>query len=358
MAFSYKCQGTLGLCAIAAWLHQRRLVAALMLACAAVEAPHIVASVGVGAGSLMLLGMARRDRPSFTTGLSIVALLLGTWATVKLAGGSFPKSSGQALFSITTATFTESVRNGALDLALAALLGLITLPGLVHLIRARDAEATPEMRSLGWIALLAGFSAMVALQLMLANPDSFHISTLAQSMIIMPAGLWGLVRLIEVDTRQRRPLWIMLAAVSVIMGLPSVLAPVRMDKPERWTMADIGKVREALRGEPFGYISTKDRRWWLPKHAFLASLLDSRCIRLNPLQDRTRLSEFYGESAPYCLTPRLPGETEDTWMQRFMATLGIDHLIETPDDPLPEAWLNRCELILESGGLRLYKVVH
>jgi hypothetical protein len=45
-------------------------------------------------------------------------------------------------------------------------------------------------------------------------------------------------------------------------------------------------------------------------------------------------------------------------MQRFMATLGIDHLIETPDDPLPEAWLNRCELILESGGLRLYKVVH
>ncbi len=356
VAFSYKYLAALAMTSIAAWLHGRWLAAGLMLFFAAVEAPHIVAAIGTASGTAMIIGMVLRRPALWKPTMAIVALLLFTWAMVPLFGGAFPKSPSQPLLSLPLAELLIIIQHFCTDLGLTFVLSLVTLPGLLHLIRTRDHDVSPEVRVLAWMALLGGGAACVVLQLMRSNPDSFHAMTLTQSLLVLPTSFWGLVRLIQTDQRQRRPLWIMLASVSVVMGIPTILGPVMIDEAEPWKTKDISIIRAQLAGRPFGYVAQEDRRWWLPKHAFLGALLEARCIRLNPLSDRTQLGQFYGERAPFHLLPRSEGESDDDWSRRFMVRLGIRDLIEAPNDPLPQAWKDQCQVLVSSGGLTLYSL--
>ena len=72
MAFSYKFEGVLAMAAMAAWLAGKRPVAAAMLFFAALSAPHIVASLGVAAGPLVVMGVVLRKKPMWRTGGAIM----------------------------------------------------------------------------------------------------------------------------------------------------------------------------------------------------------------------------------------------------------------------------------------------
>lgn len=353
MAFSYKYEGALALAALAAWLAGRRSVAAAMLFFAAMSAPHVVASVGVAAGPLMVLGVVLRKKAMWQTGGAIVALLIAAWAMTSLLGASFPKGDGQAIVAF---DLVKAGKGLAIDLMLTLIFGLLLLPGHLHLIRSKDDELRPEIRLLGWLAVLAGIGASVGLQVLRNNPDCFHVMTLAQALIVMPVGLWGLVRMAIMGSLRVRVISGALAAMTVAMGLQTVLNPFAPDPDSIWSRGELATLQKALHGQPFGYMTDKDRGWWISKHALLASTLGARSVRINPLDSDRGRTSFYGNKAPFQLVPALPDESLPQWCLRFMAKLGIRHLIETRADPLPQGLKDICRKVASIEGIDLYEL--
>lgn len=353
MAFSYKYEGVLALAALAAWLAGKRPMAAAMLFFAALSAPHIVASVGVAAGPLMVLGVVLRKKAMWQTGGAIVALLIGAWAMTALLGASFPKGEGQAIVAFDLAKAGKGL---ATDLLLTVVLGLLMLPGHLHLIRSDDDELRPEIRLLGWLALLSGFGASVGLQFLRSNPDCFHVMTLAQALIVMPVGLWGLVRMAITGGQRARLIGGALSAITVVMGLQTVLNPFAPDPDSIWTKGELATLQKALHGRPFGYMTGKDRGWWISKHALLASAVGTRCVRINPLDSDHGRTGFYGNAAPFQLVPTVDNESLPQWCLRFMAKLGVRHLVETRADPLPQGLKDSCHKVVSIEGIDLYEL--
>ena len=353
MAFSYKYEGALALAALAAWLAGKRPVAAAMLFFAAMSAPHIVASVGVAAGPLMVLGVVLRKKAMWQTGGAIVVVLIAAWAMTTLLGASFPKGEGQAIVAFDLAKAGKGL---AIDLMLTLVFGLLMLPGHLHLIRSQDDELRPEIRLLGWLALLAGLGASVGLQFLRNNPDCFHVMTLAQALIIMPVGLWGLVRMAIVGSQRVRIISGALAVTTVAMGLQTVLNPFAPDPDSIWTKRDLATLQKVLHGQPFGYMTNKDRGWWISKDALLASVLGTRSVRINPLDSDHGRTGFYGNAAPFQLVPAVPDESLPQWCLRFMAKMGVRHLIETRADPLPQGLKDSCRKVASIEGIDLYEL--
>lgn len=353
MAFSYKYEGALALAAMAAWLAGRRPLAVAMLFFAALSAPHVVASVGVAAGPLMVLGLVLRRKSMWQTGGVIVLVLLTAWAAVAFLGASFPKGEGQSIMSLDLA---QAGKGLATDLMLTVVFGVLMLPGHLHLIRSQDEELRPEVRLLGWLSVLAGGGACVALQLLRRNPDCFHVMTLAQALIVMPVGLWGLVRMAIVGKHRVRLTSLVLASAAVLMGLQTVLSPFAPDPDSIWTKSDLARLQKVLNGQPFGYMTGKDRGWWISKHGLLASALGTRCVRINPFESDHGRTGFYGNEAPFKLVPAGENESLSQWCTRFMARLGVRHLIETHADPLPPGLKETCRKVASIEGIDLYEL--
>lgn len=354
-ALAYKYEGVLGLASMGLWLQGRWRAAAMMLFLAALAAPHIVASVGVGAAPLLMLGLVLRRKSLWLPAAVMLACLLGAWCAIALTGGAFPRGSGNALLKLDTAAIAGVASGFGKDLFLTMVLGALTLPGILHLIRAKE-PGTEPLNLIGWLALLAGVGASGALQLMKNNPDRFHVMTLAQALIVMPVSLWGLVRMVTLREGGLRWIALVLALVSVAMGVDTMFSYRKIDTVAPWTADDLATLREKLQGRPFGYMTMTDRGWWISKHGFLASLLGSRCARVNPLPGSHEHSAFYGETAPFRSLPPLEKESMPAWCVRFMAARGIHHLAETADDPLPPPLKSQCQKLAQAGGITLYEL--
>ena len=148
----------------------------------------------------------------------------------------------------------------------------------------------------------------------------------------------------------------MLAGTAVLMGLQTVLSPFAPDPDSIWSKSDLARLHKALDGQPFGYMTGKDRGWWISKHGLLASAIGTRCVRINPLESDHGRTAFYGNEAPFRLVPPVQNESVPQWCLRFMAKIGVRHLIETRADPLPPGLKKICQKVASIEGIDLYEL--
>lgn len=359
LAVPYKYEGAAALAGLAAWLQGRHLAAVLLVFAAALGTPHVVATAAVSAGPLIVAGVLLRRRDWWQPALVLLALALGSWVVAILAGASFPKAEGQQLLAVGGQSAMSVLRAGAVDLLLTCGFGALSLCGLWHLASRRPDDPADRRASFAGALAVCGLTgAVLALQLMRHMPDSFHVMTLTQALLVMPLGFLGLVRWYLTRTPGlARHAVLAVAVVSLASGVDGLLRPVFDGASAAWTTHDVSVIRDELKGRPVGYLSANDRGWWISKHAFLGSVLESRVVRINPDQARKGYaSGFYGAVAPFVIVPPLPGEPLPAWCDRYMEKLGIECLIETATDPLPHSLRKRCTLITHSGPLNLYRV--
>jgi hypothetical protein len=133
--------------------------------------------------------------------------------------------------------------------------------------------------------------------------------------------------------------------------------PAVSRRQEPWNLQSLAEVRELTQGRPVGYFSKADRNWWISKHGLLGGLLESRILRLNPLDERQ--SSHFSEAAykiPFEWLP--PGKDEGTsaWALRLAKKLGIRHIVETWEDKLPRRVREQCRPVWAGPGLMLYEL--
>jgi len=360
LVFPYKYEGVLALSALGAWLCGRNVAAVLMLFLASCSAPHTVAAAGVACAPLIVIGLVRRDARCWRTGVLATATVLCAWALVSLAfGAGIPKGEGQSLFAINLGEITQALRFGTVDSLVAFSVGIISLIGVLHLVRVPDTEDenAARIRLLGWMALGGVVGSSIALQMLHRMADRFHVVVLVHSLLVLPAGMWGLVRMMNTRRDWTRHTALALAVASLLMGVHDILLPVVKNKTTVWTQADVSAIKDELRGRPVGYFAKGDRGWWIPKNSLLGGLLESRIMRLNPLDESgSAHSRFYGSQAPFRLLP--PGKDEPVyaWSLRYAEKIGVRHVIETWEDRLPKSVRARARPIVSAAGLMLYEL--
>ena len=357
--FSYKFEGVLMLATLAAWLERRTLIAVLLLFCAGVSAPHTFGALGAMAGTLGFIGLVLKRPALWKTAGTIIAVLLAAWAMVTLVFGcGMPKAEGQHLLSLNLETLRRCLRAAVIDSTIGLLIGALSLPGILHLVRCRDERATEESRTLGWIALSALIGSYAAYSFLSTMVDRFHFITLAQAVLVLPVGLWGAARMVWWGTASwQRWSGIALIVVTTSMGIHDVLWLRATDTRLPYTQSNVRALREVLRGQPFGFFSSNDRQWWIPKHTVIASLLESRCVRLNELESKDAYSRYYGADLMHQLVPRQAHQSSEAWSLRLAARLEVKHLLELPSDPLPAAMNPFVKEVAKAGDLRLFEIL-
>lgn len=355
--FSYKFEGVLVLATIAAW-HQRKIsLAVLLLFCAGISAPHTVGALGAMAGTLGVIGLLTKQRALWQTSAVMVATLLSAWAVIHFGfGGGLPKAEGQSMVQWNLDDLRRSARAALIDTGIGLIVGALSLPGILHLIRARDAQATQETRTLGWMALTGIAGTYAAYSLMHSMADRFHFVLLVQAVLVLPAGIWGLARMAAIHGGAWRVSSGVVLILSTAMGIHDLVWLRKADRRAEWKRNDVAAIRSALQGQPFGYFADSDRQWWIPKQTILASLLEARCIRLNELPGRDSYTRYYGADLLHELVPRQPPESAETWSRRFAARLGIQHVLEIAPDTVPPAMQPYVKEVIRSGGLRLLEL--
>lgn len=358
LTLPYKFEGILVFTSLALWQSQRSALALGMIYVAACSAPHTVAVVGVSAAPLALLGLLRRDASMFKTGALSVTTALAGWATVHfIFQASLPLNTGNGVSLITVQKLFDAVKFGALDSVVTLLLSAILMVGVFFLIRGKTPKSTHQTKMLGWLSLCGLAGACVALHAM-TLADRFHVVLMTHALLVMPVGACGLLGMALSSSKWPRLVAISLLAAAVAMGCQTILRPALRRDPEAWNMAHIATIRQHLAGQPVGYFSVQDRPWWIPKNAMLGGHLESRIVRLNPIDQRASI--FFSAQAfniPLVWLPPEPGEKAFTWSIRLARKLGIHHLLETPDDKLPKSVKALCKPIAESGGLVLYELL-
>ncbi len=355
---AYKHEAAVLLGALAAWLGGSRSMAGLLLFCSAVSAPHGVAAIGASAVAMAGFGILLRNPRMWKTALAMTGILLAGWGTVlALFQARMAKAEGQSFASFGLDDILQAAGRGTVDALVGLIIGALSLPGIIHLARSR-ANADMPARLVGWLALSGMVASYGAYHFLKNTADSFHVISFMQTVIIMPAGMWGAARMAARHSGGPRLAAIALAAATAAVGLAEFAARPAALLPALWRESDVAAARGALDGRPFGYFAKEDRGWWISKHGVLGGLLDSRCVRLNPLKNEqsVRSSQFYGFSAPLDLLPPRPGETTANWSLRFAERLGIRHVLETAQDPIPAAIKARCRPLVFTAGIWLYEL--
>jgi hypothetical protein len=186
--------------------------------------------------------------------------------------------------------------------------------------------------------------------------DSFHVMLFVEFILVAPLGVWGLARMWQSGSGAPRALAGALITASLLMGLHDLLLPRIGRAATEWRQEDLAAVRAVLQGRPVGYFAREDRGWWIPKRGVMGSMVDSRVIRLNPLQQETKkaASRFYGYTRPFDLVPPVKGEDATLWALRFAQKLGVRHVLSTREQPLPKTVADRSRLVLAVRGIRVY----
>ncbi len=359
----YKFEVLGAMTALGCWLRGQRAHALVFVLCAAISAPHNVAGIGSALGTLGVLALVRRDRRQIVLAAGVVGTLLLGWAVVHFAFKlGIPKKEAAALVVSEPSAFVRGCTNAMIDIVIGLAMLLPLLPGMLHLIRARDVDATDEMRALGWMAIAALIGGYTGYRLFLPQGDRSHFVWYSFAVFAIPIGVWGTLRMRKYAhaPRLKRIAFISILVATASGALDLALVSGR-GRPEPCTATDLAKVKQLLDGQPFGYVSRRDRPWWIPQHAVLSGVLESRCIRLNPtcqVYGHDKLTTgFYEMERPFHLLPPMNNELEQQWAVRLADRLGIKHILAIGDEPFPDELRSVTRPALEVPGVKVYELL-
>lgn len=358
LIFPYKFEGVLMLTSLALWQAGLGRAGLGMLFLAACSAPHTVAAVGAAAGTLAMAGLVLRDRQMMRTGAFATLTLLAGWALVHFAfRSSLPAPKSESIVGFMGfGHWWKIVRFGLLDSIVTMLLSALLLTGAVFWIKRGQNEPDGRLRALGWMCFCAVIGSSFALQA-LRSADRFHVVVMSHAVLIMPVCACGLTAMFRSLGGHGRLAALGLTVAVGVMGMHTLLLPAVSRQRESWTLADLAALQQHTQGAPIGYFARADRNWWIPKHALFGGLVESRIVRLNPLDERK--TSHFSEAAykiPFEWLP--PGKDESTsdWSLRLAQKLGIRHVIETWEDRLPKKVKAQCMPIWAGPGLMLYEL--
>ncbi len=359
LIFAYKYEGIIVLAALGAWLHRLNIVAILMLLFACISAPHTVAGCSVTGLAILVIGLALRHRTTWQAGLALVATPLAAWAAVTLLCGAEMAGGAKGIALMKVADLIEITKRGLIETGASLLISLLSLPGIVYFMRARDEEVTPHMRTLGWMAMGGITASCGAFHFLGRMADSFHVMLFVQTMLVMPLGIWGLARMMQHCSGPMRSIALAIIVASSLMGLHDLTLTRLAVVEGRWPTEDIAAAAKVIGGKPFGYFAAKDRGWWIPERSVMASMIDSRVARLNPIKDEQKkdASRYYGYTRPFELVAPQKGENAYSWSLRFAEKLGIRHVIEFPQEPLPPIIAAQAKLLLSLPSMKIYELM-
>ncbi len=358
LIFPYKFEGVLVLSSLALWQTGHGRAALGMLYLAACSAPHTVAACGATAGTLAGLGLLRRDREMLRTGAVAVLVILAGWASVHFVFGSSlpaPKSDSIVGF-IGFEKLWKSFQHGVLDAVVTLMMSMLLLAGAFFLIARGRREGRTEQALLGWLCFAGMVGTSLALQGM-RSADRFHVVVMAHAVLIMPVCACGLVAMLRSLEGPRRLVGMGLFTAVTMMGVHTLIMPAVSRQQEAWNLQNLAEVRELTQGRPVGYFSKADRNWWISKHGLLGGLLESRIVRLNPIDERH--TSHFSEAAykiPFDWLPPGKDEGTSTWALRLAKKLGIRHIVETWEDKLPRRVREQCRPVWAGPGLMLYEL--
>lgn len=353
LTLPYKYEGVLLLLTLALWQarHPRLALAALYVA--ACSAPHSVAVVGAATASLAGLGVLLRDGRMLRTGLSATGTALAGWATMQFVfGAGLGQAQGApAMGFAPLAEIPQVLKHAALDIPATALMAALFVAGAIFLVR-----QSHETRLLGWLCLCGLAGSTLALHALRCG-DRFHVVMLTHAALVMPVGALGLLGMARLLAGWRRLASISALACVVALGLHTQTSPLLTAEREVWTAKDLAGLRTELEGRPFGYFAKNDRMWWISKHALLGGLIDSRCLRLNPQDERNSIHySAYNCTLPLRWLPPEKDELTTDWSLRLAQQLGVRHVLETWQDRLPKRLREKCRPIWSGAGLMLYEL--
>lgn len=364
-AFSYKFEGMVLLAALLSWLRKEQRLAMALLACAAVSAPHTTACCGAAAGVLGGFGVVLRNKKMIQMALVMIVIVGGVWGVLAgVFGAGLPKAEGQSLLVLNPGVLFQNGLAGLKESFTALLLGALSLPGVLHLILSRDERASEEGRILGWLALSGIIGSYIGYRLLGGVADGWHIIIMTHAVLVMPAGVWGLVRMASWNPGAVRWACMALIMLCAAMGARDLVV-LRSEFNQRpWHESDLARLKEALHHRSFGYYAKKDRPWWIPWHSTLAALMDCRCIRLHVLpgevqKSGTRSAEahYYGTTRPWLIVPPVQGETEKQWSLRFSKQVGIECFLEIGKDKLPDEIKSKSRELLSLPLIKAFELL-
>ena len=358
LIFPYKFEGVLMLTSLALWQAGLARAALGMLFLAACSAPHTVAAAGAAAGTLAMAGLVLRDRQMLRTGAFATLALLAGWALVHFAfRSSLPAPKSESIVGFMGfGHLWQILRFGLLDSVVTLLLSALLLVGAVFWIKQGQNEPEGRLRALGWMCICAVIGSSFALQA-LRSADRFHVVVMSHAVLIMPVCACGLAAMFRSLEGRGRLMALGLTVAVSVMGLHTLLLPAVSRQKEAWTLADLADLQQHTNGAPIGYFAKADRNWWIPKHAMFGGLVESRIVRLNPLDERN--SSHFSEAAykiPFDWLPPGKDEPSSEWSIRLAQKLGIRHVIETWEDRLPKKVKAQCMPVWAGPGLMLYEL--
>jgi hypothetical protein len=294
----------------------------------------------------------------FVTGtLATVALLAG-WAVVHFVfGSSLPAPKSESIVGfIGWAQIWKSIQHGLLDAVVTLVMSALLLAGAVFLIVRGRREGRAEQSLLGWLCIAAVVGSSLALQGM-RSADRFHVVVMTHAVLIMPVCACGLVAMLRHFEGFNRRVALGLLTAVTFMGSHTLLMPVVSRQDETWDLKSLAEVRQLTQGQPVGYFAKADRNWWISKHGLLGGLLESRIVRLNPLDERN--TSHFSEAAykiPFEWLPPAKDEPSSEWSIRLAKKLGIRHVLETWEDKLPRKVREQSKPVWAGPGLMLYEL--
>ncbi len=361
--FSYQFEALQVALILLCWLRGRNALALVLVFCATVGSPHFVGGVGVAVGTLMVFGLLKRDKALWQPAAAAVGTILLAWGTLHWLLGvqmltGLGSSAGGGLFGFTWQTLTASGGRILADSGIGLLLGLLVVPGWLALILVRRDGLPPQARTLGWLAFAALAGSMAAFHLF-THAEKFHFVIFPMAVLAQPIAVFGLAVWAGQHSGWRRAL----PLLPLLISLAACVVDARQRKHNRMnsrrTVEQVNALKQQLQGRTFGYIARTDRPWWIPKRAFLAALLDCRCVRLNPLAEAdvgNHYSQFYNSYRLMELTPYEEGTPIHEWSLKLARALGIRHILQTKSDPVPLAIEAACKPVFQDGDLILYEI--
>lgn len=345
------------------WLRGRKEMALVLVLCATFSSPHLVGGLGVAAGTLMLMGVVMRDREIWRPASLMVLTILTGWAFlhygigVQMATG-LGSGDGVGLFGFDWNRVLSDTGKIISDIGIEVLLGILLVPGWVALIRIKKDDLPPEARLLGWLAI-AGLVGGTAAFHLFSHEEKFHFTDFPMVLIAMPIAAWGLALWINCSQGWTRAVPALALVLAFASGVEDLAVRKEALKKTTISPAQLTSIKKQLNGQPFGYFASKDRPWWIPQRGYLAAVLDSRCIRLNPLQSAdvsNRFSKFYNSFEIMALVPYGKGEPVHRWSMKVTEALGIRYILKSKGDPIPSEIEGISETILKTEDLTLYRL--
>lgn len=362
--FPYQYEGVITLTLLLSWLRGRKKAALLMLVCATLSSPHFVGGAGVAVGTLMIAGLVMRQRSLYAPAAAAVGAILLMWGILHWVIGTQMSTGlhvedGKGMFGFTLSSLVQRCGGIATDIGIELSMCAICIPGWFILMRTSKNTGTPtEARLLGWLGI-AGLCGSLAAYHLFEHEEGFHFVDFPMTVFAMPIATWGLA----LWASRLAGLWRAIPMILLLIGLGAGVEDLLMRK---WYVREKGpplqvlnELKQVLHGEAYGYYAIMDRPWWIPKNSFTAALLDTHCVRLNPLEEadhKDNYSRFYNSYKIMELVPYEKGKPFHVWSLRLARSLGVRNILTTPADFIPEEIKKSCHIVYESGDYRLYRI--